>query len=200
MNNSEIILIFGRRGCGKTTLAKSLIKKEPRVIVFDTLGEYNDVGIQVDKFEHFAGYCMKYRFAPSFKISYHPSEEDIKYIFSVVCRIVNELKNCVFVIEEIGRFCSASSYPMALDKLMRDTRHIGVSIIGITHRPTDVPKLFRGLATKIITFQQIEPSDIAYLEKIFNSEIVRRIRNLNKFEYIEYDGEHIIFKKISRKS
>ena len=40
MAEKKIVLIFGKRGSGKSYLANKLIEKEDRFLIFDTLSEY----------------------------------------------------------------------------------------------------------------------------------------------------------------
>lgn len=197
--NSEIILVFGRRGSGKTVFCKqNLIPDMKRVIIFDPHKEYVKEGMQIVDYNLFSNVVLKMRFNPYLKICYYPEEEDIKFIFSTVCKMIYELGDINFIIEEVGRFVTALSFPISFDKLIRGSRHRNVNIIGITQRATDVPRIVRSQATKIISFQQIEPKDIKYLSEFLDNDTVEKVRQFNQFEYLEYDSTgKIEFKKLT---
>jgi hypothetical protein len=129
---------------------------------------------------------MKERFNPYMKITYSPDEEDINYIFYVTCKMIYEVGDMCFVVEEIGRFVTAISFPKSFDRLVRSSRHKNIELVGITQRATDIPRILRSQATKICTFQQIESGDLKYLKQFLEVDDVNRIRGFGKFEYLEY--------------
>jgi len=184
-DNSEITLILGRRGCGKTTLAKTMLAQKKRLIIFDPHGEYK-IGLVARDFKEFSSYLLKERFNPNMKITYVIDEEDINFIFYMTCKMVYEIPDCTFVIEEIGRFVTPISFPKSFDRLIRFSRHKDISIIGITQRATDIPRILRSQANMICTFQQIESGDLKYLEKFLDADDIKAIRAFDKFEYLEF--------------
>jgi len=190
---SEIILIIGRRGCGKTTLAKDFIKDKNRLIILDTMKEYN-IGYLADKYIDFAKYVYKNRYNDYMKVSYYPTEKSIKAVFDVICDMLWEMSNITFVIEELARFMNSKSYPESFDRLTRASRHKCINIYGITQRAVDIPVLLRSQSNKICTFQQIEVADVNYLKQLFDATDIKKIRNFDKFEYLEYldNGEKTV--------
>ena len=52
MAEKKIILIFGKRGSGKSYLAQKLVEREERLVIFDTLSEYQN-GVVFESYEGF---------------------------------------------------------------------------------------------------------------------------------------------------
>lgn len=95
---SEIILIFGKRGSGKTTLTQTLITEETRLIIFDPLKEYTDLGRTFFDNEKLISYLEKTH-DTFFKIIYQPDLPSENFDF--ICELVYCLYDIVFVCEEV---------------------------------------------------------------------------------------------------
>lgn len=183
---NKIDIVVGRRGCGKTTLAKNLIRSARRLIILDPMCEYN-IGIRVNNFSQFAATVLRYRFNDDVKITYFPQDElDIHYIFKRICNVIYEFKNVTFVVEELGLYMGATSFPASFKRLVMGSRHQRVNIIGITQRATDIPRNLRSQADSVATFQQTEPGDIEYISKFMNAEKIKLISNLKVGHYLEW--------------
>ena len=57
--HNEIVLVLGRKGSGKSSLVKNvLIKERDRLIIVDSLSEYNDF-LVIEDFESLVEYCSE---------------------------------------------------------------------------------------------------------------------------------------------
>lgn len=183
---NAISLAVGRKGCGKSTLAKALMKGSKRLIVLDPQCEY-DIGLQVNNFNQFTEAIQKYRFSEDVKIRYFPQDKkDSKFMFSLICDIVYDFADVTFVIEELGYFMSATSFPASFARLVMGSRHQRVNIIGVTQRATKIPRDLRSQADVIYTFQQIEPGDVKYISEFMDLKNVNRVRGLTNHNFIEW--------------
>lgn len=191
LKKNNITIIVGRKGCGKSTLAKSLIRPVRRLVILDPQSEYN-IGVKVNNFHQFTDAVQRYRFAEDVKITYFPQDrKDAKFMFSLICDVVYEMKDVTFVVEELGYFMSATSFPPSFARLVMGSRHQRVNILGITQRATKIPRDLRSQADVIFTFQQVEPLDVKYISEFMEMENVRQVKDLSDHRFIEWlpDGK-----------
>jgi len=178
----EIILIFGRTGSGKTTLAKELIRERQRVIIVDALLEY-DEGLIFYSLNEMIDYILTNKtYNDNFKyVCRFDNDIEIDYLFEL-CYI---LGNLTLVVEEseiyINPFQKVNSNFL---RLVRYGRHKAVSIIAIGRRVVELSNDIRSQVNKIYSFKQVNPLDIQILRKYG----FQRIENLKDYEYelVEY--------------
>lgn len=186
IKKNAISLVVGRKGCGKSTLAKALAKGVKRLIILDPQSEY-DVGLRVNNFNQFTEALQKYRFNDDVKIRYFPQDKkDAKFMFSLICDVVYDFADVTFLIEELGYFMSATSFPASFARLVMGSRHQRVNIIGVTQRATKIPRDLRSQADVIYTFQQVEPGDVKYISEFMEMRNVNRVRSLTNHNFIEW--------------
>jgi len=182
----EIIVIFGKQGSGKTSLAKEVMLGRKRLFVFDTLKEYK-VGLVTDDLITVLNFTEEHQHS-IFRISYAPEIEE-KRAFDYICEVVYSLGNLTFLIEEVDCFCSANKTPVTFSKIIRYGRHNNISIITTARRTADVPRLLTSQATDFFIFSHHEPRDIKYFSDLFTPGIADKIRRLKKLEYLHLKPE-----------
>jgi len=183
---NEVIVIFGKRGSGKTTLAKKLLLGRKRLFIFDTLREYK-VGLVTDDIHRASEFLLEHEHS-IFRISYSPEIED-KRAFNYVCELIYTLKNVTFLIEEVDNYCSALMIPETFSKIIRYGRHQDISIIATSRRTAEVPRLLTSQATDFFIFSHHEPRDLDYFSHLFNPGISEKIRNLKTLQYLHLKPE-----------
>src|SRR3989338_3842726 len=105
---NEIIIILGRKGSGKTHLARQMASSATRLIVFDPPRQFSVDGVVIADALSFAEYLSQAQ-APNFRIIYQPVmtvRGDVDLLlqeFNFVSRCVGRLRNVLFVIDEIDR-------------------------------------------------------------------------------------------------
>lgn len=176
MKKRKVILIFGRTGSGKSFLTKKIIEKLNRVVVIDTMYEYNDGMIfynlktLIEEFINNKPETFKY-------ICRFDNDNDIELLFKF-CWYV---KNLVLVLEESELYISPFQKQSEFLKLIRYGRHKAISIIAIARRVVELSNDVKANANIIITFKQILNKDLEYLGNLgFNKETVM---NLKTYEY-----------------
>jgi Flp pilus assembly CpaF family ATPase len=117
---NRIILIFGRKGSGKTTLARKMLETERRVIVLDTLNEYT-VGKIYARPEDLAAEVQR-RPAGPVKATLRIGEDED---FETACRLARALVMlCAVVIGVVG---SPRSAHAQIASMPPELAHVGVS-------------------------------------------------------------------------
>jgi hypothetical protein len=193
LNENQIIVITGQRGCGKTTYIKESIRQHNRVLIFDLLGEFNpnaytlaDVLSLLDKNKNANFFTLGY-FNPK------NSEED----FAVVCKAVNRLHDVMFVVDELDFFCSATFCPKEFSEIIKRGRHQSLGVIVATRRPHEVPRLVTSQVTELITFRHVEPRDLDYLKDVANVP-EEAIQKLPDFHYLRWHRGEISHGEVSK--
>ena len=173
--------ILGKRGNGKTTFSKALIKKfadeqNKVIIIFDVLNEYKGDYLFTSLSSFFAyikvnGLHNKLSYVCSFD-----NQDD----YSDLITFVSQLENVFLVFEEISNFCSSYSIDENLANIAKYGRHNNLNYLAIARRPAEINNLILSQSHYIITFRQILKPDIDRLMFFGFSE---SIRELEKFKY-----------------
>lgn len=186
-----IILIFGKRGSGKSELAKKLSSDRirsggpQRLLIYDTLGEYTD-GVIVSDLMLLRDYWKKV-YRGNFRIIYQPVDPEGD--FDSVCREVCKCEDLTFLVEEMDRFARPLALSRQFKEIVQRGRHYRVELIGITQRPHGIDKLLTSQAKQMCIFNTTEPRDIDYFKEVVGYEVVKKIAAIQQYEYVNYrDG------------
>lgn len=193
MAEKIIELIFGKRGSGKSYLAKKLLQQHSRYIVFDTIGEYTEGVIVQDLNELKALWGKVYR--RPFKIIYQPLDPESEFV--IVAELVWRCGNLTMLIEEVDRYARPLAMDLPFKEIIQRGRHKNIAIIGITQRPHGVDRLLTSQAKKMCIFNTSEPRDVEYFRDVVGDHVVSKIAELKQFEYVEWqDGrDELLVKK-----
>ncbi len=186
MTEKKIILIFGKRGSGKSYLANKLVEKEQRLVIFDTLSEYTE-GVVFEDCQRFAEFWRRIYQHP-YRLIYRPlkPDEEIEYI----AELVYTIGNVCFMVEEIDCYCSSYQISESFAHVVQRGRHQNITLIGITQRPFGIHRLLTSQAKEIYIFNTNEPRDRDYLKTLLGQEIEAKLDQLKQYEYIKWtDGK-----------
>ena len=170
--NNTITTIVGRKGCGKSTLVREIIAREPRLVILDTLGEYGErdrVTVARGFGEAMAALGAAGR-ADSFRISLR-LEEDRHALAAV--RVVYELRRVLVVVEEASAYLKPSHLPLPFKRLVRFGRHRELSQVYVAQRPAMLNRDVTSQSDVIVTFQQHSSRDLEYLRDVFGDQAER---------------------------
>lgn len=183
---NKIVLILGRKGSGKSTLARSIVARLSRVVVFDPHEEYpllrcRSIGALVSFMED-AHARSTFRVACTF------SDMDD---YETAIDLVREVGNMWIVLEELNYFVDCWSRDKPYLDLIRFGRHDRVSILMVAQRAAEIPKLFTSQSDAIVSFNQSEPRDLAYLASVghVGSEGAERIAALPRLAWPPPGGD-----------
>lgn len=160
-----LISIVGKRGKGKTSLAKKIIRSKPssKIFIFDFMDEYSDLSNK---------YISIYYYDP--------------WLF---CKEVWDqaglYKHNLVVFDEINRYGQNNEDIHWLYDL---GRHKNIDIIAVSRRIfSDLPVYVRSGTERYIFFQITEPVELDYIKKHSSEEMAERVRNLKDWQYVILD-------------
>ncbi|MBA7518467.1 hypothetical protein ES705_10537 [subsurface metagenome] len=188
MTEKKIILIFGKRGSGKSFLARKLIENEPRLLIYDTMSEYTDgIVFGPEDYEDFLAFWRQV-YRKRFRIIYRPIKPDVE--IEQICDLVYTLGNCCFFVEEIDCYCTAYQISDTFAAIVQRGRHKNITLIGVTQRPFGIHRLLTSQAKEIYVFNTNEPRDREYLRTLLGQEIEAKLDALKQYEYVRWqDGK-----------
>jgi DNA helicase HerA-like ATPase len=183
----KIKLIFGKRGSGKSYLARKLIEDEQRLLIYDTMSEYNEgVIFGTENYEQFLTFWRQVYIHP-FRLIYRPLRPDQE--IENICRLVYALGNMTLLIEEVDCYAGTFNIADSLAHIIQRGRHKNIGLIGITQRPYGISRLLTSQAKEIYVFNTNEPRDREYLRQLLGQEIDAKLDQLQQYQYVKWqDG------------
>ena len=183
---------MGRRGCGKSYLAKRLQELWPKRVIIDSLNEYKE-GIKVQSFQGFCTEIQKLKDtkAKSFVLifQFNPEEDLNEETFNQILRVCYYFGNIQIVIEEVQLYASPHRLPHWLKQCLLTGRHKGLSLLFTTQRPGELNKTILSQCAHIFCGQIVEGNDLRYIASFLNQD-AQRLSSLpeRRFIYFSDDG------------
>jgi hypothetical protein len=174
--SNVVISLFGQKGSGKTTLAQAIIEEHDRVIALDVMGQYDTLAVRYD-YDACAAALLAAAKQPTFGYSLRCSDHEDYLDLMELCF---ELTDYLLVLEETSMFCSPSSFPREMSRLVRYGRHRQIDQIYIARRPAEIPRDLTANSDLIVSYFQQEPIDVKYLSAV-SGEDASRVRNLRQY-------------------
>jgi hypothetical protein len=153
----------GKRGKGKTTLAKSLILQQnenSQVYILDFLGEYHDLR----------------------RKNLFIFRENLYFFCQSVWENSGKRKETLAVFDEIDLYGKNNPY---ISFLYRFGRHKNIEIIAVARRFYDLPVIVRALTDEFYLFQITEERDLNYLRRSVPENVILEIMKLEDFHYFK---------------
>ncbi len=201
MASNKIIVILGRKGEGKTTMCKYIMRDLGRFVAYDPIRQFTG-GVRFEDREKIRQFLIQ-NYHIRYKAIYQPilesvgtkeDEEKALLEFEALCLMVQYLYNVYFVIDEIDMYTSANKCPSVFKNLVMRGRHREISIICTTRRHTETSRHLTAQADMIISFRQQEPNDIKYLSQFFG-EKADLLPTLPPYHYIKYENGNVTVEK-----
>lgn len=169
---------------GKSYLMGKLIRQCSRVIVMDTVNQYGNGPrqnplpgfVEISQPGRLIDYLRKHRFG-KFQILYKPGYYAEKH-FEAVARIILEVRDVVFAVDEMWHFCKPGWMPEPLRFMVRAGRHRGVTLVYTAQFPANVARDLTAASTDLRVFRLIEPRDLESLKGRLVPEYLARVPKL----------------------
>lgn len=185
LRGSDVVLITGKRGSGKSTKAKELAASEirhgHRVVAFDPHDEYS---VQGKKTKAVTLGPLKRRVTlerllehpeilrePGLSLAVVPSNGtmgvDLAEDFADLVSMIEEVGDVTFIADEVGDY---SKYANAeLEHIGTQSRHWNVPLVLVSQRAIHVPKTARDQVSILFAGVQSDADDLKALAKVARS-------------------------------
>jgi len=178
----ERLLVVGITGAGKSSYVQKIVKDAPRVVVWDYHGEYKELEqVTVDEFS-----AKIENENDNLRVAVKPEAKDLDDVSSEFVAFADLLpysENHLTVIDEVGLLRGKAAG--RLDYIATQSRHWSQPLVLVAQRATQIPKTAREQASKIVSFRQTSPDDVAALvDRI--GEKAQRIKSLPRFQLVQW--------------
>jgi hypothetical protein len=185
---NRIVGLVGRKGSGKSTRLRDLLRYCPRFLVFDVMGEHAEP--DHNRFESSAKLAQFIKWSreeQNFAGTYVPSGELDEEI-EEVARLVYARGELCFVCEEVPLYTQAGFMPPLFGKLIRTGRHQQIDIVWTAQRAAEVPRTLTSLTDLWVLFSQTEPRDLSALADRCGRDVADRVVGLGLHDYFVWDA------------
>lgn len=192
---NEISIVFGMRGCGKSTLTREISSIHARRVVIDRLREWDDPNQEtVSNFNEFCEWWVNNYHRDEFTVvcqfSLGSSMEANSAEFDSILRTVYLTerespypRGICLVVEEIHFWSSPYSLSDWLTECVYTGRHAGISIVANAQRPASVHKSLVALSTNVFVGASFETNDLKYLTDAIG-DVVYQAKSLEKYHFL----------------
>lgn len=179
--DSDITLVFGFPGFGKSSYVEHVISSLGRVVVYDIRGEYNLPCVSGNPSALFL--ALQRLDNLNFRIAFRPDDFS-KGKFASVCKLISNFRGLTFVVEEFSNFSTASWSPPEFGRLVTQSRHYGLKVIVVSQRPQDCDMKVRDCSTEMVCFYLHNQKSLDYIGARMPDAHV--IPSLKKLQYLHW--------------
>jgi len=171
--------IVGKRGYGKSFLAKEIAADETRVAVIDNLGEYDGLRV-VEGFRECVKALVEVEKKARFGLALRTMslEEDLDLL-----ELIGKMTHLTVIVEETSRYSSSAFLPPPLEFLTRYGRHSAINTLWLARRASEIPRDLTANSDFIVSFNQHEKRDVEYLRS-FMGDMALGAMNLPPYKCI----------------
>jgi hypothetical protein len=183
---------MGRRGCGKSFLAKRIQGLWKRRLIIDSLNEYTE-GEMVHSFAQLGALLTQKKATNSqeFTIVFQFDPESPASVaeFDHILRLAYYYGNIQVVVEEIQLYCTTHMMPHWLKTSLLTGRHQNMAMLFTSQRPGEVHKTIISQCSHVFCGNIQEGNDIRYLSNFFREESEKLARLPDRrFLYLSKTG------------
>lgn len=186
--DGRLVVVTGASRSGKTLWTRRRVERAPRLLVWDSVGEWSDIGNceRITDSRELVRRC-----------SPPARSERLAFVapitagsFDLFCRLAwvwVRVAPGVLVIEELADVTSPGKAPAAWGELVRKGLRYGVHIYALTQRPAESDKTVMGNATAVHCHRMARAADRAYMAREMDIE-QQQLDALKPLEYIEKEA------------
>jgi len=187
MKTTDIVIVIGRKGSGKSYLIKHLFLPQFSSYVIDdhvmerVRNEYADFGYRAKYLSEIVG-------KP--RVNYYDYQKDdssFEKIWNAVKAHANKWGDTLLVIDEAHIHFSKKSLPVPQKEVLHENRHYGTGIILASQRIYDINPIAYKQADYIIIFYSREPREIEFIRKYISSEVAETVKTLKQYYFVLFD-------------
>lgn len=171
ISQTDILTICGRRGSGKSNLAKTLIRflinSGCPVIIIDPLQEHRDFSGATNK-------LIMWGDQQSFE--------------NFLAQIIGTWRGIIVIDEADGFFPNRKNLLPHQKTLIHLGRHYGLGMIFVTRRLANLHTDVISQTSKLFSFRLFSGADANYLSLMQLNELIEPIWNLEKYHFVYFDG------------
>lgn len=161
MLTAEVAVVVGKRGYGKSSLARWLVTQMPRAMVLDPMGHDYAGDAIVATGAELAAALHERRGRDRWTVVMRPAaDSDVAAYWSIARRA---LSDCWLVVDEIDRWATPAAMPEDVRWQINYGRHRRLSLLGIARRPHRVARDLTAAADCILALRVTERRDLDYL-------------------------------------
>lgn len=186
---NQIVGVVGRKGSGKSTRARTLVKYAPRILAWDPMADFDDVlpdsfeGVCDDLYEYFNE--VSTRRLNTFACNVVP--EDLEQEFEPVCELALDYGPMLFVVEEAPLVCRANYLSPHFGRIVRTGRHHGLDLLWTAQRAGEVSRALTSATDIFIFFSQTEPRDLDAIAERCGREVADKVAGLGLHDSFCWD-------------
>ena len=177
---NQVVGIVGRKGSGKSTRAKVLLKYAPRILAWDPMADFVDLlpdhfeSVDDDLYDYFnevSGQRLN-----TFACSVVP--DDVEHEFEPICEIAFDFGPMLLVVEEAPLVCRANYLSPIFGKIVRTGRHRGIDLLWTAQRAGEVSRSLTSATDIFIFFSQTEPRDLDAIAERCGRDVAEKVAGL----------------------
>ena len=193
LSPSDVCLIVGKRGTGKSTSAKALagflMEAGHAVVAFDPHDEYSQRGRKSEQVYlgplHDRVTVAELERDPSAldtrgSLAVVPSlhRRECAADFGTFVQLIQDTGDVATIVEEVGLLSELAADE--LNELATQSRHYAIPLVLVAQRMTQIPKTARTQASVVVSFLQSNPDDLDALADLADGdkELAARVRSL----------------------
>ncbi|MFA7638013.1 MAG: hypothetical protein WCY02_01760 [Parvibaculum sp.] len=203
--DAELIQIFGRRGSGKSTLTKGLLKGRPKVVVFDPRAEYGALrGFTAAYTRTDVLKAMKRGWARGFHIAYVPEagqEIEALHKLTSICWAAQspyeegrDPRKLTLVIEEADLSYPVTRLPShfsGMQRVVNQGRHVGIECIAVSQRPAQISATYRANVATSYLFALAADVDRQEMLRLIGRDYADRLRSLPPYRALVHENGQV---------
>ena len=186
---NRIVGIIGRKGSGKSTKLRELLRHCARWVSFDPMSDHAALagGNVFETIPALARFLRWSREQSAFAGVYVPQGDPAEEI-EEAASLVYARGNLCFVCEEVPLYTQACYIPPLFCRLIRTGRHRHVDVGWTAQRAAEVPKTLTSLTDVWVLFSQTEPKDLAALAERCGRDVADRVAALGPHDFLLWDA------------